>query len=142
MRKKRCKKETGQRKKSSYEYLQEEIRRVKLPRIEVWENKYMDRDYTVHIKTDEFTCICPKTGLPDFAIICIDYRPKRWCAELKSFKLYLHAFRNVGIFHEHVANRILDDFVNSVKPHWAKLQMEFNLRGGVKTIIEREYTDR
>lgn len=127
------------KRRSQYEGLQRNIRELKLPRIEIWKNKYRDKDYIVHLETDEFTCICPKTGLPDFAAVYIDYRPDRWCIELKSFKLYLHAFRNVGIFHEHVTNRILDDFIRSSKPHWAKVRMEFNLRGGIKTTVEREY---
>ena len=126
-------------KKSSYEGLQANVRKIKLPKIETWENKYKDKDYIIHLETDEFTCICPKTGLPDFARIFIDYSPDRLCVELKSFKMYLHAFRNIGIFHEHLTNRILDDFVVSAKPKFAKIRTEFNLRGGIKTSVEREY---
>ncbi|MFC1576499.1 preQ(1) synthase [Candidatus Omnitrophota bacterium] len=125
--------------KSKYEGLQKNVRKLKLPKIEVWENMYKDKDYTIHLETNEFTCICPKTGLPDFAVIVIDYGPDRFCAELKSFKLYLHAFRDVGIFHEHLTNRILDDFVQATKPRWADIRAEFNLRGGIKTTIERDY---
>ena len=127
------------KKKSSYRKLQENIRELKLPKIEAWENKYKDKNYTVHLETNEFTCICPRTGLPDFATLYLDYNPDRLCVELKSFKLYLHAFRNVGIFHEHATNRILDDFVHASKPSWVKLRAEFNLRGGIKTTVEREY---
>lgn len=127
------------KKKSSYEGLQKNVRNLKLPKIEVWENKYKDKDYTIHLETNEFTCICPKTGLPDFAAIHIDYSPDKLCVELKSFKLYLHAFRSIGIFHEHLTNRILDDFVHASKPRWAKIRTEFNLRGGIKTTVEREY---
>lgn len=127
------------KKKSSYQGLQKDIRKLKLPKIEVWENKYKDKNYTVHLETNEFTCICPKTGLPDFATLYLDYNPDRLCVELKSFKLYLHAFRNVGIFHEHATNRILDDFVHASKPRRAKLRAEFKLRGGIKTTVEREY---
>ena len=123
----------------SYRKLQNNIRKIKLPKIEVWANKYNDKDYTVHLETNEFTCICPKTGLPDFATLYIDYRPGKWCVELKSFKLYLHAFRSVGIFHEHVTNRILEDFVSAAKPQSAKIRAEFNLRGGIRTTVEREY---
>ncbi len=126
-------------KKSSYKGLQENIRKLKLPGIETWENKYKDKNYTVHLETSEFTCICPRTGLPDFATLYLDYNPDRLCVELKSFKLYLSAFRNVGIFHEHATNRILDDFVRAAKPRSAKLRAEFNLRGGIKTTVEREY---
>lgn len=122
-----------------YRGLQKNIRKLKLPKIETWENKYRDKNYIVHLETNEFTSICPKTGLPDFAALYIDYQPDKKCCELKSFKLYLHAFRNVGIFHEHVANRILEDFAAASKPRWAKIRMEFNLRGGIKTTVEREY---
>ena len=128
------------KKKSSYRKLQEDIRKLKLPKMEAWENKYKDKNYTVHLETNEFTCICPKTGLGDFATLYIDYNPDRLCVELKSFKLYLHAFRNVGIFHEHATNRILDDFVRTAKPRWARIRAEFKLRGGIKTTVEREYT--
>lgn len=127
------------KRKSQYDGLQENIRKLKLPKIDVLKNEYRDKDYTVYLETGEFTCICPKTGLPDFATIRIDYRPDKWCAELKSFKLYLVAFRNVGIFHEHATNRILDDFVSAAKPLLAKIRAEFNLRGGIKTVVEREY---
>jgi len=122
-----------------YEGLQNRIRKLKLPKIDVWENKYRDKNYIVRLETSEFTCICPKTGLPDFAAIYIDYVPLKSCVELKSFKLYLTAFRSTGIFHEHAANRILDDFVKAAKPRSAKIRAEFNLRGGIKTTIEREY---
>jgi len=125
---------------TSYDGLQKDIRNLKLPKIEVWENKYRDKGYAVHLETGEFTCICPKTGLPDFAMIYIDYQPDKSCVELKSFKLYLHAFRDIGIFHEHAANRILDDFVKASLPRYAKIRAEFNLRGGIKTTVEREYS--
>ena len=127
------------RSKSSYRGLQKNIRNLKLPRLEVVENEYKDRDYTVRLETNEFTCMCPKTGLPDFATISIDYKPDKLCVELKSFKLYLHSFRNVGIFHEHATNCILDDFVKAAKPRFARIRAEFNLRGGIKTTVEREY---
>jgi len=123
----------------TYKGLQKDIRKLKLPKIEAWENKYEDKKYTVRLETNEFTCICPKTGLPDFATLYIDYDPDALCVELKSFKLYLHAFRNVGIFHEHLTNRILDDFVLAAKPRRARIRAEFNSRGGIKTTVEREY---
>ena len=130
------------RKKSSYKGLQEDIRGLKTPKIEVWRNKYSDRDYLVKIETTEFTCICPKTGLPDFATIRIEYIPDEWCIELKSFKFYLVSFRGVGIFHEHVTNRILDDLVKASKPRYMKLEMEYNLRGGIKTSTKAEYKSK
>ena len=124
---------------SQYKGLQGNVRKLKLPKIDIWENRYKDKSYTVHLETNEFTCICPKTGLPDFAVIYIDYQPDKSCVELKSFKFYLHAFRNIGIFHEHLANRIFEDFVKAAKPRHARIRAEFNLRGGIKTTVEREY---
>ena len=123
----------------TYEGLQKDIRKLKTPKIEVWRNQYPDKDYKVEIKTGEFTCICPKTGLPDFADIQIQYTPDKWCIELKSFKLYLHFFREVGVFHEHAVNKILDDFVRASKPRWAYIQMVFNPRGGITTTVSAEY---
>jgi len=125
--------------RSKYEGLQERVRSLKTPPIEVWRNKYTDRDYFVKIETDEYTCICPKTGLPDFAAIRIEYVPDKWCIELKSFKLYLVSFRDVGIFHEHATNKILDDLVKACKPRYMKLEMEYKVRGGIKTTTNAEY---
>lgn len=125
--------------KSSYEGLQKDIRKLKTPSIEVWRNQYPDKDYKIEINTQEFTCICPKTGLADFASINIQYKPGEWCIELKSFKLYLHSFRDVGVFHEHVVNKILDDFVRACRPRWAYIEMLFNPRGGIATVVSREY---
>ena len=125
--------------KSSYEGLQKNVRNIKLPVIEVWENQYIDREYTINIEIPEFTCICPKTGLPDFATIKIEYSPDKYCVELKSFKMYTIFYRNLGIFHEHLTNKILEDFVKACRPRWAKIISEFNPRGGIKTIVTREY---
>lgn len=125
--------------KSAYEGLQEDVRRLKTPGIEVWKNKYSDKDYVVSLETQEFSCICPKTGLPDYASIRIEYIPGACCAELKSFKLYLFSYRNVGIFHEHVINRIMDDFVKACRPRWAHISGEFSIRGGIKTTVTRTY---
>ena len=110
-----------------------------MPGIEVWENQYCDRDYVVDLNIPEFTCICPKTGLPDFATIKIDYKPQRYCVELKSFKLYLIAYRNVGIFHEHLVNRVLDDFIKAAKARYAKIEVVMNPRGGIATTVSAEY---
>ncbi|OIO38823.1 MAG: NADPH-dependent 7-cyano-7-deazaguanine reductase QueF [Candidatus Omnitrophica bacterium CG1_02_49_10] len=125
--------------KKSYDNLQEKVRGLKTPAIETWANKYADKDYEVRIETSEFTCICPKTGLPDFALIRIEYVPDKRCAELKSFKTYLTYFRDIGIFHEHVINTIFDDFLRYCKPRRAKITGEFNLRGGIKTTVTREF---
>ena len=87
--------------RGSYEGLQEDVKRLKTPALEVWRNQYPDRDYVVKIDIPEFTCLCPKTGLPDFANITIRYVPDKWCVELKSLKYYEVSFRDVGIFNEH-----------------------------------------
>ena len=126
-------------KKSSYEGLQENVRNLKTPAIEVWKNQYPDKVYTISLDVPEFTCICPKTGLPDFAAIKIDYSPDKFCIELKSFKMYTIFWRNRGIFHEHLINRMLEDFVRGSKPRWVKITGVFNPRGGITTTVSREY---
>ena len=126
-------------KKSAYEGLQNRIRSLTTPPIEVWKNAYPDKIYTITLEIPEFTCICPKTGLPDFATIKIEYSPDKYCIELKSFKLYTIFYRNLGIFHEHVVNKILDDFVKAAKPRGVKITGEFNPRGGITTTVIREY---
>jgi len=128
--------------KSSYEGLQKNIRRLKTPNLEVWENQYPDREFTVRIEIPEFTCICPKTGLPDFAVITIEYSPRRFCIELKSLKMYAIFFRNIGIFHEHLVNKILEDFVRACRPRWVKITGVFNPRGGITTTVIREFPKR
>ncbi|MDD5439872.1 MAG: preQ(1) synthase [Candidatus Omnitrophica bacterium] len=122
-----------------YDHLQERIRSLKTPAIGVWENKYADRDYAIKIETSEFTCVGPKTGLPDFAQIWIEYVPDKVCVELKSFKEYLLFFRDIGIFHEHLTNRVLEDLVKACRPRSAKIRSEFNSRGGIKTTVEAAY---
>ncbi len=124
---------------SSYEGLQKKIRLLKTPEIEVWENQYADRDYMIHLEIPEFTCICPKTGLPDFAIVHVDYRPSKDCLELKSLKMYTLFYREVGIFHEHLVNKLLDDMVKACQPRWMKVVVKMNPRGGIYTMVEAEY---
>lgn len=126
-------------KKSSYEDLQKNIRNLKTPDIEVWTNKYSDRDYVIQLSIPECTCICPKTGLPDFMTINLTYSPDKTCLELKSFKLYIVSYRDVGIFHEHIVNRILDDIVKACRPRWAKVEGVINPRGGIQTTVSVEY---
>ena len=126
-------------KRSLYEGLQNKVRALKTPGIETWKNQYPDRDYLIVIDIPEFTCICPKTGLPDFATIVIKYIPDRSCIELKSLKYYTIFYRNVGIFNEHVMNKMLDDMVKSCKPRWMEIAGEFNARGGIKTTVMAEY---
>ena len=125
--------------KKTYKSLQKDIRTFKTPKIDIWRNQYPDKDYKIDIKTNEFTCMCPKTGLPDFASLQIQYTPDKWCVELKSFKLYLVSFRKIGIFHEHIVNRVLDDFVKASRPRWVSVQMVFNPRGGITTTVNAEY---
>lgn len=136
---KRQKSEVKKQKPSAYEGLQKDIRNLKTPGIEVWKNQYPDKDYTIIMDIPEFTCICPKTGLPDFAVIKIEYSPKSYCVELKSLKMYTIFYRNIGIFHEHLTNKILEDFVSACQPRWARITSEFNPRGGIKTSVTREY---
>lgn len=130
------------KKKSGYEGLQKDIRNLKTPGIEVWQNQYPDKVYAINIEIPEFSCICPKTGLPDYAFIKIEYSPLKYCVELKSLKMYTIFYRDVGIFHEHLTNKILDDLVKAVKPRWARITSEFNPRGGIKTTVMREYKVR
>ena len=126
--------------RKTYKGLQEKIRSLKTLKIDVWKNKYQDRDYVVDLTTDEFTCICPKTGLPDFATINIYYKPDKTCIELKSFKYYLVFYRDVGIFHEHLVNKILDDVVKACQPRWIKVEVVMGTRGGIQTTVTAEYS--
>lgn len=126
---------------SKYEDLQKNIRKLATPKIEVWKNQYPDKDYLVILETPEFTCVCPKTGLPDFANINVEYKPDKWCVELKSLKMYLFFYRDIGIFHEHAVNKILNDFVKACNPRYAHIKGEFNVRGGIKTIVSAEYNN-
>jgi 7-cyano-7-deazaguanine reductase len=124
---------------SSYEGLQKKIRQLKTPVIEVWENQYADREYVVEMTIPEFTCICPKTGLPDFATVYVRYTPSKVCIELKSFKMHLISYRDIGIFHEHLVNKLLDDLVKACKPRWMRVEVVMNPRGGIATTVSAEY---
>ncbi len=108
--------------------------------LEVFENAYPDRDYTVIHEAPEFTSVCPKTGQPDFATITIEYVPDLLCIELKSLKFYLNSYRNEGIYFESVTNKILDDLVEACKPRYMLITAEFNTRGGISSIVEAEYS--
>jgi len=107
--------------------------------IEIFDNSYPERDYTIHIRIPEFTCLCPKTGQPDFATLYIDYIPDKNCIELKSLKTYIWSFRDEGAFHEMVTNQILDELVTACKPRFMRLKAEFNVRGGIYTTIVVEH---
>ena len=107
-------------------------------RLETFPNHHPDRDYVVRLETDEFTCICPATGQPDFATITVEYVPDQRILESKSFKLYLWSFRNEGVFHEHVTNTILDDLVGTLEPRWCRVRGAFGVRGGIRITVEAE----
>jgi len=114
------------------------VKHIKLPSIEAWENQY-DRDYTIKIVHPEFTSVCPKTGLPDFGTITIEYVPGKLCLELKSLKYYFLQYRNCGIFMENIANRVLDDVVRAIKPRNCAVTGDFTPRGGLSSIIVANY---
>ena len=107
--------------------------------LETFLNPMPERDYTIRMKVPEFTCLCPKTGQPDFAIFNIEYVPDELCIELKSLKLYFWSFRNEGAFHEAVTNRILDDLVRACAPRFMRLTGDFNVRGGIYTMVVAEH---
>jgi len=107
--------------------------------METFDNPQPDRDYTIHMEIPEFTCLCPKTGQPDFATLFIDYVPDRLCVELKSLKLYVWSFRDQGAFHEAVTNRILDDLATLLAPRYLRIHARFNVRGGIHTSVTAEH---
>ena len=110
---------------------------AKLPPLATWPNQFSN--YEIAIIIPEYTSICPKTGLPDFGTVTIRYVPDRLCVELKSLKLYILGYRNLGIFYENAINRILKDLVKACKPVRATVTGEFNIRGGMKSVIEARY---
>ena len=103
--------------------------------LETFPNPSPQRDYRVHMEIPEFTCLCPKTGQPDFGTLTFTYTPEKKCVELKSLKMYLQSFRNAGIFYENVTNRILDDLVAALQPRRLKLVASFTPRGGISTSV-------
>ena len=107
--------------------------------LETFENPAPQRDYQIHMEIPEFTCLCPKTGQPDFATLILDYVPDKLCVELKSLKLYVWGFRDEGHFHEAVTNRILDDLVKATKPRFMRLTAKFFVRGGIFTNVVAEH---
>lgn len=110
---------------------------AKLPAIETWPNQYPG--YEITIRVPEYTSVCPKTGLPDYGAITIEYEPKKLCLELKSLKLYLLAYRNLGIFYENAVNRILRDIVGATQPEWCRVRGDFTPRGGLTTSVEASW---
>lgn len=107
--------------------------------LETFDNPMPQRDYTIHIEVPEFTCLCPKTGQPDFATLYLDYVPDQKCVELKSLKMYIWSFRDEGAFHEAVTNQILDDLVAATRPRFMRLNARFNVRGGIYTNVVAEH---
>jgi 7-cyano-7-deazaguanine reductase len=128
------------KKNKNTDYTEKEAKaglKARLPRIETFPNQFPD--YEIRIESPEFTSICPKTGLPDFGTIYISYVPNKSCLELKSLKMYLLAYRNLGIFYENAVNRILEDIVKACKPIEATVVGEFNPRGGLVSAVEVHY---
>ena len=107
--------------------------------LETFENPQTERDYTIRIRMPEFTCLCPKTGQPDFATLYLDYVPDKLCVELKSLKLYIWSFRDEGAFHEAVTNQMLDELVAATHPRFMRLTAEFMVRGGIYTTVVAEH---
>ncbi len=111
--------------------------------LETFDNPQPERDYTIRIHIPEFTCLCPKTGQPDFAEMTLEYVPDKQCVELKALKMYIWSFRDQGAFHEAVTNEILGDLVTATQPRFMRLSAEFNVRGGIYTtvVVEHKATD-
>jgi 7-cyano-7-deazaguanine reductase len=118
----------------------QDISTIDVTVLETFPYEYSGKDITMNIETDEFTSVCPWSGLPDFATISIEYIPAKVCIELRSLKYYLLSYRNVGIYQEHLVNRILDDLVRCARPVWMKVTADYRIRGGVHTVASREYS--
>lgn len=112
------------------------------PQIELFDNPKRQRDYCITITCPEFTCLCPKTGQPDFGQITIEYCPDKKCIELKSLKFYMQSYRTRGVFYEALTNEILDDLTKASKPRWMKITSQFTPRGGITTQVLAEYKQR
>src|SRR5690348_9999590 len=115
------------------------IEEIETSQLEAWPNSNPERDYVSHMEIPEFTCLCPRSGFPDFATIIIDYVPDQSVVELKSLKLYINKFRNRQISHEAAANRILDELVALLAPRWMRVVADFTVRGNIKTIVFAEH---
>ena len=107
--------------------------------LETFSNPNPARDYTIHINIPEFTCLCPKTGQPDFATLNIDYVPDALCVELKALKLYIWSYRDKGVFHEAVTNKVLEDLVSAITPRFIRITARFNVRGGIYTTVVAQH---
>ncbi len=109
--------------------------------LESFDNRTPDRDYTIQFTLPEFTCLCPRSGFPDFAVLHVRYVPGPRCVELKSLKMYINAFRNVGVFHEDVVNGILTDLVDLMSPRYCEVIGDFNVRGNIKTVVRATHRE-
>ncbi len=116
------------------------IDEIETSQLERWPNPHAERDYIVHLEIPEFTCLCPRSGFPDFATISIDYVPDQHIVELKSLKLYVNHYRQRQISHEATSNTILNDLITLLSPRWMRVVADFNVRGNIKTIIFAEHT--
>jgi 7-cyano-7-deazaguanine reductase len=116
------------------------IEEIEASQLETWPNSHPERDYIVHMEIPEFTCLCPRSGFPDFATIVIDYVPDQHVVELKSLKLYINTYRNRQISHESATNTILNDLVALLSPRWMRVVADFTVRGNIKTIIFAEHS--
>lgn len=110
---------------------------ARLPALETFPSQF--KDYRITLNVPEYTSVCPMTGLPDFGVLTLIYVPDRSCVELKSFKYYIHAYRNLGVFYENAVNRILKDFVAACRPKWAYIKGDFTPRGGISTAVEAQH---
>jgi len=106
--------------------------------LEAWPNPKPERDYVIHFEAPEFTCVCPRSGFPDFATIVIDFAPGPSVVELKSLKLYINGYRDRAISHEGATNQILDDLIAALQPRWMRVVAEWNVRGNIKTVVYAE----
>ena len=118
----------------------EDLSTIDVAVLETFPYEYAGKEIIMTIDTDEFTAVCPWSGLPDYARIHIEYIPGTACIELRSLKYYFLSYRNVGIYQEHLVNRILDDLVRCARPRWMKVTADYNVRGGIHTVATREYT--
>ena len=116
-------------------------RMIREARLEAFDNRTPERDYTVQLTVPEFTCVCPLSGFPDFATLHVRYVPGLRCVELKSLKLYVNGFRDRGMFHEDVVNVVLDDLVGLLSPRWCEVVGDFNVRGNIKTVVRAAHRD-
>lgn len=116
------------------------IDEIAASQLEPWPNQYLERDYVDHLEIPEFTCLCPRSGFPDFATIVIDYVPDKFVVELKSLKLYINAYRDRQISHEGATNTILTDLVEKLQPRWMRVVGDYTVRGNIKTIVFAEHS--